>query len=99
MILRLHTFLAGYLALMLAALLALAPVGAKPASGGYQLLGAAASGHQADILLAALRNFDYFTKIALECCNVSISRKMQKLSAPMVSMSAMWITSRARASS
>ena len=69
MVLRLHTFLAGCLALLLAALLALAPVGAKPASGGYQLLGAAASGHQADIPLAALGDFDYFAKIAPECCN------------------------------
>lgn len=33
MILRLHTFLTGLLALLLAALLAFAPVGAKPASG------------------------------------------------------------------
>lgn len=69
MILRLHIFLAGCLALLLAALLAIAPVGAKPASGGYQLLGGAASGHQADIPLSALGNFDYFAKIAPECCN------------------------------
>lgn len=72
MILRLHTFLAGCLTLLLAALLALAPVGAKPASGGYQLFGGAASGHQADISLAALENFDYFAKIAPECCNAVI---------------------------
>jgi hypothetical protein len=69
MILRLHTFLTGCLALLLAVLLALAPVGAKPASGGYQFFGPVASGHQADIPLAALGNFDYFAKIAPECCN------------------------------
>ena len=68
MILRLHIFLAGCLALLLAALLAIAPVGAKPASGGYQLLGAVASGHQADISLAELGNFATFAKIAPECC-------------------------------
>ncbi|MDD7973647.1 hypothetical protein [Roseinatronobacter alkalisoli] len=68
MTLRLRTFLTGCLALLLAALLALAPVGAKPASGGYQLFGGAASDHQADISLATLGNFDYFAKIAPECC-------------------------------
>lgn len=73
MILRLHTFLAGCLALLLAALLAFAPVGAKPASGGYQLFEPVASGHQADIQLAALGNFDYFAKIAPECCNATKS--------------------------
>ncbi len=41
----------------------------KPASGGYQLFGGAVSGHQADIPLAVLGNFDYFAKIAPECCN------------------------------
>lgn len=38
MILRLHTFLAGCLTLLLAALLAFAPVGAKPASGDIRFL-------------------------------------------------------------
>jgi hypothetical protein len=82
MILRLHTFLVGCLALLLAALLALAPVGAKPASGGYQLLGAAASGHQADSPLAALGNFDYFAKIAPECCNAP-NRTLTQIDTPI----------------
>ena len=69
MILRLHTFLTGLLALLLAALQAFAPVDAKPASGGYQLFGGVASEHQAVISLAALGNFDYFARIAPECCN------------------------------
>lgn len=66
---RLHLFLTTLLTLLLAALLAFAPVGAKPASGGYQLFEPVASGHQADIQLAALGNFDYHAKIAPECCN------------------------------
>ena len=69
MILRLQTFLTGLLALLTAALLALAPASANPASGGYQLFGGAVSGYQADIQLASLGNFDYFAKVASECCN------------------------------
>lgn len=69
MTLRLHTFLTGLLALLTAALLALAPAGANPASGGYQLFEPVASEHQADIQLASLKNFDYHAKIVLECCN------------------------------
>lgn len=71
MTLRLHAFLAGCLKLLLAALLPLAPVGVKPASGGYLLFERAVSGHQANFPLAALGNFDYFAKIAPECCKAT----------------------------
>lgn len=69
MTLRLQTFLAGLLAWLAAALLAFAPAQANPASGGYQLFERVASGASADIQLASLENFDYFAKIASECCN------------------------------
>lgn len=82
MILRLHTFLAGCLALLLAALLAIAPVGAKPASGGYQLFDGATSGHQTDIPLSALGNFDYHAKIAPECCNAP-NRTLTQIDTPI----------------
>lgn len=71
MTLRFQTFLTGLLALLAAALLALTPASANPASGGYQLFVPAASEHQHDIQLASLGNFDYFAKIASECCNAT----------------------------
>lgn len=61
--------LSAFLALLTAALLALAPVGAKPTSGGYQLFKPVASEHKATIQLTSLENFDYFAKTASECCN------------------------------
>ncbi len=57
------------LQLLAAVLLAAVSASANPASGGYQLFERAASGISADIPLAALGNFDYFAKIAPECCN------------------------------
>ena len=69
MTLRLHTFLTGLLAWLAAALLALAPAGANPASGGYQLFEQPALADQNAIQLAALENFDYHAKTASECCN------------------------------
>ncbi|EEE35495.1 hypothetical protein RKLH11_4173 [Rhodobacteraceae bacterium KLH11] len=69
MILRLQSLLAGLMALLTAALLALGSASAKPASGGYQLFEPAALEHQKHIQLSSLGNFDYFAKIASECCN------------------------------
>ena len=71
MILRLQTFFAGLLALLTAALLALAPVHANPTSGGYQDFEPVALEHQHAIQLASLGNFDYFAKVASECCNAT----------------------------
>lgn len=71
MILRLQTFLAGLLALLVAALLALGPASANPASGGYQLFEPVALEHQQHIQLSSLGNFDYHAKIASECCNAT----------------------------
>ena len=68
MILRLQSFFAGLLALLVAALLALAPAGANPTSGGYQLFEPVALEHQQHIQLASLGNFDYHAKTASECC-------------------------------
>ncbi len=69
MICRLQSFFVGLLALLTAALLALAPAQAKPASGGYQLFEPVALEHQQHIRLSSLGNFDYHAKIASECCN------------------------------
>lgn len=66
---RLHIFLTGYLALLLAALLALAPVTANPTSGGYQLFERAASGISTDIQLASLKNFAPLPETASEYAN------------------------------
>lgn len=71
MILRLQSFFAGLLALLVAALLALAPASAKPASGGYQDFEPVALEHQQHIQLSSLGNFDYHAKIASECCNAT----------------------------
>jgi len=65
---RLQTYLTCLLALLTVALLALAPVSANPASGGYQLFERVASGDQTSIQLASLGNFDYHAKTASECC-------------------------------
>lgn len=69
MTLRLQSFFAGLLALLVAVLLALGSSSAKPASGGYQLFEPIALEHQHHIQLASLGNFDYFAKVASECCN------------------------------
>ena len=66
---RLHTFLTTLLALLTAALLALAPASANPASGGYQLFEPVALEHQADIQLASLGKFAPTPETASECCN------------------------------
>ncbi|MHA3916280.1 AHH domain-containing protein [Halovulum sp. GXIMD14793] len=66
---RLHTLLAGLLALLTAALLALAPASANPASGGYQLFEPVALEHQHAIQLASLENFAPSPETASECCN------------------------------
>lgn len=71
MTLRLQSFFAGLLALLTAALLALAPAQAKPASGGYQDFEPVALEHQQHIQLSSLENFDYFAKTASECCNAT----------------------------
>jgi hypothetical protein len=75
--------------LMLAMLLALTTLfvgfgtlSQNPASGGYQLFERAASGISADIPLAALGNFDYFAKIAPECCNAPNSVPIKPLVDP-----------------
>ena len=69
MTLRLQSFLTGFLALLTAALLALAPAGANLTSGGYQLFEPVSLEHQHAIQLASLGNFDHFAKVAPECCN------------------------------
>ncbi len=71
MILRLQSLFAGLLAVLTAALLALVPASANPASGGYQLFEPVALEHQQHIQLASLGNFDYHAKIASECCNAT----------------------------
>lgn len=71
MTLRLPPLLAGLLALLVSAFLALAPASAKPTSGGSQLFETVALEHQHHIQLASLENFDYFAKTASECCNAT----------------------------
>jgi len=66
---RLQNFLAGFAALIMAALFALAPAGANPTSGGYQLFEQAAPEHQHAIQLASLGNFAPSLETASECCN------------------------------
>ncbi|KIC36644.1 hypothetical protein RA27_21965 [Ruegeria sp. ANG-R] len=67
MILRLQSFFAG----LLAVLLALGAAQAKPTSGGYQHFEPVALEHQQHIQLSSLGNFDYFAKVASECCNAT----------------------------
>jgi len=68
---RLQNFLAGFAALIMAALFALAPAGANPTSGGYQLFEQAAPEHQHAIQLASLGNFAPSLETASECCNAT----------------------------
>lgn len=62
---------AGLLALLTAALLALTPASANPASGGYQLFERAASGLSADIQLVSLENFAPAPETASEYANAT----------------------------
>ncbi len=71
MTLRLDGILTGLIALLVAALLACAPAGAKGASGGYQLFEATVPGDSQAIQLASLENFNHHAKIAPECCNAT----------------------------
>ena len=69
MILRLQSFFAGLMAMLVTALLALGAASANPALGGYQLFEPVALELQQHTQLSSLGNFDYFAKIAPECCN------------------------------
>jgi hypothetical protein len=69
MTLRLKPFLMGLFALIAATLLALAPLQAKPALGGYQESAAVASGIEAPIQLASLGNFASSSETASDYVN------------------------------
>ncbi|TRD14441.1 hypothetical protein [Palleronia caenipelagi] len=69
MTLRLKALFTGLIALLMAALFACAPAGAKTASGGYQLFKPVTLADQCAIQLASFENFNQHAKIAPECCN------------------------------